>query len=193
MAQPDDDARRDAARIAVGAAELDRMVEAMKSSVDDSLRGGRVSIPPTLGIMTRADPDAAPEVTVAVLAVPFNSDAEKREALRAVGRRLFAEKSVPVAAVLACEAWLASMRPGDRRRPADHPDREEVILCQGCTLGHKHAAFATLPLTRGDGNRIIPGAWRPTVTEHCEARLVLQLWDGFFEHVARKFGYFERN
>ena len=121
------------------------------------------------------------------LSIPFNELHEKHEALRNIGRTLYAEQRIPVVAVMSSEAWV-SPDPGPGKQPADHPERREAIIVAGSTLGMKHMALRRLFVTRGDADRLVPGEFEPVITEGVVTKLLNQLWAGFFEVVMQKYG-----
>lgn len=155
--------------------------------VRECLSRPRSSWTPSVAVLLRDLPHSPGRTHLYVLDVPFNKTDEKREAIRNVGRTLYAAQCVPALAVMSSEAWL-SPDPGPGRAPADHPDRREVIIVAGSTLGGHHMALQQLPVTRDDSDKLVPGLLGEPVTKGIETTLLNQLWAGFFEVVIKKHG-----
>lgn len=128
------------------------------------------------------DPASGGQMTVMhALAAPFNTAEEKQGALRGIGRRLYAEKQVPVMAVLSSEAWLSrnpAFSAANSSRPEFDPDRQETVICMAATFTGHHL-FRSVPISRrGPAITIVPGqAGEWTTTGR--SPLLGQFWYGF--------------
>src|SRR5262245_6779655 len=96
---------------------------------------------------------------------PTWSAGPKVERYRRAGGSFQGTGQVPVAVVAFQEAWAAPPRDGDQRRPADHPDRYEVIVIGGGALGWRegegvyqaHRMAGVLNLSRDQQGRLVVG------------------------------------
>jgi hypothetical protein len=141
---------------------------------------------PHLSVMTQARPEAERQIELYCLYVDFNTPEEKQGYLRHLGRKLYQEQRFPLAVVLTCEAWRSSR--GDMA-PADDPAREEVLVASGLSLGRRHAAATSMPITRTAGGPIQPATFEPPATGgEVGLPLVDSFFHGFFEATARQMG-----
>lgn len=124
---------------------------------------------------------AEPELTLCSLCVPFNEGFEKRSALSGIGRKFYEEGKLPLAVFLCSEAWFAPSRPGVQ--PRDCPDRREVILVFGLSLGRRFSAIISIPVRRDEANRMVPDG---DAIESLDGKPTLldAFYAGFFSAVA---------
>lgn len=175
----------DTTTAAATTAELVDMLRALSDHVDGSLADGVRSLAPMLLVKTRGWGGKPDELRLHLLLVPFNEDAEKRAVLRELGRRLYADQVVPAGAALCSEAWTAAdLAPGEK--PADSPDRREVVVVFAGSLDRGRAAMRAMFVSRDGADVIVPGRWEDPQTEGMAAPLLNHLWSGYFEAVLAK-------
>lgn len=111
----------------------------------------------------------------------FNTDAEKRSALLRVGATVYESRTVPVAAVLSSEAWLA---PQTERhvQPKDHPDRREVIIVAAINANNSSCALSHMEVRRVDG-LIQPGTFGELQSQGAGFPLLKYVFAGFVQAV----------
>lgn len=163
--------------------------EKLKAAVEEEIERARSYLAgaktrgfvPVLTAVCR-DPDLNSRVAVFFLVdADMNDHDKKREALEALGVKVYLMKVVPVAAMLTTECWRSVSREGRPPvlPPRDDPEREEGVICQGVVAGGKVQATAFLPVSRDYKNRIVPGTPEPTWTEGGEFDLLDHFFHGF--------------
>lgn len=115
-------------------------------------------------------------MTAVLLHEPFDEADEKNRAMRNVGRQVYREQLMPMAAVLCSDAWVAPDRPG--MQPRDCSDRREAIVVAGQTIGGKHQAITRMFYTRTADGMIVAGKFE-AISTTAQAFLVEQVWHGF--------------
>lgn len=175
----------------VSADEFKKTMTDLCAWVRDSLADDPdTSWTPTLIVLNLSWPKLEREVHLYVLDVDFNEDEEKHALLYKIARTLYEAKKVPIAAFLTAEAWQSCRREGSpRMQPRDDPNRQEIIMVAGLTLGRKLAAMNSLPIRRDHDNRIVPGEFGDLQTQGVESRLLNELFTGF----ANSIGSLSRN
>lgn len=137
------------------------------------------SVMPHVAVLAKHDPDEEPTTHLHAMAVPFNTYAEKRKAMRGIGTRLHELEQIPMAVALFCECWMAPDVGGVK--PKDHPDRREGLLVAATTLGHKRAGHWSTPLDRRRG-KIVPARLVETKGE-VTLPILEHVFRGFFDPV----------
>jgi hypothetical protein len=150
---------------------------------------------PMLAVWTRREPGAPVALLLHALAVSFNEDNEKRPLLFALGKRMWAEdKTFPTAILLSSEAWAApdhSGESGQHVQPRDSPERREVIVIHATSLDMTIQAMCMAPVTRDEGNQIVPGEFGEIIAswhegQRVETRLLNHFVYGFFDETAKR-------
>lgn len=116
------------------------------------------------------------------IALPFNSDDEKLAAAIYLGRSLSQASQngeVCVAISLISEAWTAIVKPGEQYvRPADHPDRQEVLIVQSLALGSNLGRMSSREISRDAAGAIhCNGEWQHA--DGCEMYLLQKVFSAF--------------
>lgn len=170
--------------------ELLGLVRTHAQWVKQCLASPHTSWMPALAVLGREMLGCQGGVIMHALAVPFNSDDEKRGCMRQIGRRLYADQVIPAAAVMSSEAWVATDPIGKRdpRPPAERPDRREAVVIQGCATGGKPAVSMCMFITRDPSDVIVPGEWEEPNTEGTTTKLLNYIWLGYFDVVRQKYG-----
>lgn len=126
-------------------------VKATRARLDDK----PTDLIPMLVVKTR-DPTGKDGIVLAALAVPFNEYEEKRDALMTVGRRVFAERVVPLAITLSCEAWLAQQDEiPSGGMPRDSATKREAVILAAASMGRKFQSLTAIIVERDPENRMI--------------------------------------
>lgn len=171
--------------------ELRSLVDVQAGYVEAVLREGEASLTPSLLLQTKVDPTAASEQAVYMLAIDFNDDHVKRQALRKIGAAQYGAKRFITAAVLASECWRAPDRgPDGRTVPADNSRREEGVIVFGMSLEmapRQEAVSAFYPVARVRGG-MRQLTRQPERADRVTSPLLYQVYAGFFLEVARKQG-----
>jgi hypothetical protein len=140
-----------------------------------SLAKDTASIMPHLLIHT-VGANGERELVISAMAVAFNEEAEKAQALFNVGQMLRQKQQAPMAVFMISEAWFAK---GPREiEPRHNPERREVLAIFGTDITFEQRMIADADITRGPENKIILA---PGFTKHPQARVpILQhLLHGF--------------
>lgn len=158
-----------------------RHAEAARSAL---LGGKQASLCPMLLVVSRRPGSEDDIAELICVAGGFNTEEEKVDVMRLAGRRAYEARTVPVAAVLASEAWVAAQKVGEPRcQPKDHPQRREVVVVAGTVLGHRHNAVGRMPVTRNGRGGIVLGALDGFQTAGVTLPLLQEVWRGFFAPV----------
>jgi hypothetical protein len=139
---------------------------------------------PTIAVLCRSDPfcEGTNKIVMVVLNVPFNEDDEKHLAMTNVGRKLFDDRIIPAGAIFSSEAWMSRHDPNEpRREPRHAANRREVIIVLGSSFDGQQVCCQNLPITRGDGHRMIPGEWQLREAGRIQPRLLAKMWIGYME------------
>src|SRR5262245_47071160 len=121
-------------KMLIDADALETLVRDVEQGVRELLKTPQKELAPGLLVFARESPDDAGKNVLLDLGW-WSDDEEKVERYRRAGGSFQGTGQVPVAVVAFQEAWAAPPRDGDQRRPADHPDRYEVIVIGGGALG----------------------------------------------------------
>ncbi len=132
--------------------DFDAFVADQVDWLNSRLKDKPTSIIPMLAIKI-TDSEGKQGLTIAALATDFNEDHEKRTALMAVGRKLYAEKVLPLAVALSCEAWLAQ-DPPKGIEPRHFAGKREVALVVAQSIGNKLTKMVSIAVKRDDRNRM---------------------------------------
>lgn len=129
------------------------------------------------------DPESGREsIVLHAIAVPFNTDKEKRGILRQLGAELYGTKLMPVLAVLSAEAWLSKdprYAAGNDSRPEFDPQRQEVIVCMAATFCCQLLVLSSLQVHRNGSNKIVPDAKPRDWMAAGRSPLLEAFWAGF--------------
>lgn len=123
-------------------------IDMLKRRLDDKPK----SIMPHLAIKT-VDMEGKESLTLCAIAMDFNEHAEKRALLMGLGRKMYEDKQIPLAAALSCEGWLAQNAPPGTQ-PRDCANKREVVLVVAADLGNKHVKMTSIPVKRDYRNRM---------------------------------------
>lgn len=126
-----------------------------------------------------------------VIASDFNEDEEKREAMREIGIQCKDKKMIPCAVFMASEAWMSMQDKKDVdangfTRPRDDPNRKEVLIISGMTI-KKEVIAGMIPIKRDENNLIVKDG-EPDFSMQCEAFLLSEFFNGYFESTKKKYG-----
>jgi len=152
----------------------------MVTTLADNDVGDRAIMPRMVaGFLTH---DGQQSFAVYGIALPFNSDEEKLLAAISLGRSLSAASSsgsVCVAIAMLTEAWTAIAKPGEQYvRPADHPDRKEVVVVQSLALGSELGRMSSRDISRDAAGAIrFSGDWQHA--EGCKMYLLQKVFAAF--------------
>lgn len=152
--------------------------------------GDHKSWTPSLAALVKAHPDDKGELFLHVLAVPFDEHEEKHDAMMQIGRSIYQAKKIPVAAVLASEAWMSKQRPGqvaEYCEPRHDPMRQEGIIIFGLTIDGKHALITHAPFER-DAKENIKAEAFGEIMKGAKLALLASFYRGFFEVPMAKAG-----
>lgn len=114
--------------------------------------------------------------------LPFNSDEDKLAAAIYLGRSLSQasrDGKACVAISMVSEAWTAIVKPGEQYvRPADHPDRKEVVVVQSLALGSKLGRISSRDISRDAAGAIrLSGEWQNA--QDCEMYLLHNVFGAY--------------
>lgn len=163
--------------IAVSPEQLREWIQNQQQFVLQALKEPCDDWTPHLIAMTKHDPAEPWAASVYALAVPFNEDDEKREAMKRIGRDLYAKELLPGAVTLSAEAWRSKKQGIEPRHDADR--RECIIVC-GRTFLSQRTAWSTLPIARDTAGKIIAADFEPIV-EGPRTPLLDWFYSGFAE------------
>lgn len=161
-------------------AEVCEKTHAMATDIT-ALAAGDQSVMPGLvaGFLTH---DGQQSFAVYGIALPFNTDEEKLAAAIYLGRSLSQASKKGQACVaisMVSEAWTAIVKPGEQYvRPADHPDRKEVVVVQSLALGSKLGRMSSRDISRDASGAIcFSGEWQHS--DDCEMYLLQKVFAAF--------------
>lgn len=151
-------------------------------ALDIAVRGqGGQSVMPVLiaGFLAH---DGQQSFAVYGISLPFNTDEEKLAAAIYLGRSLSQASQngqVCVAISMVTEAWTAIAKPGEQYvRPADHPDRKEVVVVHSLSLGSELGRMSSRDISRdADGAIRFSGDWQHA--EGCKMHLLQKVFAAF--------------
>lgn len=107
----------------------------------------------------------------------------KERLMTGIGQKIFELRKLPLAAVLASEAWLSRQEPDHQAvMPAgDDPLRYEVIVLAGTTINHSASCLGMMTITRTPENIIRPGKFQKieNTTGHSETFIVDRLFEAY--------------
>lgn len=138
--------------ILISESDFEAFVASQLDWLKTMLKDKPESLMPHLAIKTW-DIEGKDGLTLCALAVDFNEHAEKRKVLMGIGRKMYEDKQIPVAAALSCEGWLATNLP-QGWQPRDSVRRREVVLLVAADLSNKHVKLASIPVKRDHRNRM---------------------------------------
>ena len=126
--------------------------------------------------------DGQRSFTAYAIALPFNSDEDKLAAAIYLGRSLSKASQngeACVAISMFTEAWTAIAKPGEQYvRPADHPDRKEVVVVQSLALGSELGRMSSRDILRDAAGAIrFSGDWQHA--EGCKMYLLQKVFAAF--------------
>jgi hypothetical protein len=145
---------------------------------------GNESLMPQLVIITR-NPDGKDEMTLCALAVPFNEDHEKRTVLFKLGKKMYDEQKLTLAAILSSEAWMSQRTAENPMRgvqPRHDPNRKENIIVVGSGLMQHQRLFICTPVKRDDKNLMVIDGESREIPE-AQFPLLEHFWRGFFHAI----------
>lgn len=184
-------------------ADVDELIDMARGMLERELSGGSTSLMPQLLVKVRTQPDEPSALILYALAVDFNTTDEKHALMRRLGRDLYTDEKIPVAACMVTEAWTSTQAPGAPRiEPRLDPNRREVLIAQAATNGawSSKAAGTTrmvrIPVRRDAGNRFVAdgpaydSASDPVLKE-LRAQLLRVFFMGFIEISLRKLAEME--
>jgi hypothetical protein len=160
------------------------LIERNRKFVDMQIENGTNGLTPFLFVMGTDE-----KLTVSALAVPFNTDLEKRVAMMDCGRRCYRDREIPVLVSLACEAWQSEQVVGERRKyliPEDDPARKEIaIVFTASIVSPQRVAVSTREIVRRgvSGNLCAIGEWSEDDSGTATSPLLMHFFRGFFSHV----------
>ena len=171
------------------AEELLAMVREQAAWVETCLQTLHSSWTPNLAIKCRdlAESSKDGKWIMMALAVDFNTDEEKHRTMFQIGQRLYRDQVMPACVVFTCEAWQAEQKV-PHVQPKDCPDRKEVIVLMGASLGNGHLVHASMPISRDRLDMIVPSKFPEPITSGLQMNLLGHLWRGYFDEVIQKFG-----
>lgn len=152
----------------------------MASDIAGMVEGDQSVMPGLVaGFLTH---DGQQSFAVYGIALPFNTDEEKLAAAIYLGRSLSHASQngqVCVAIAMVTEAWTAIVKPGEQHvRPADHPDRKEVVVVHSLALGSELGRMSSRDISRdADGAIRFSGDWQHA--EGCEMYLLQKVFAAF--------------
>jgi hypothetical protein len=143
---------------AVSADRLRGLVE-REAEASRTVATGQRSLAPALTVLSRGmGPDAPERTSVFVSAVPFDEHDQKHALLEGLGRQIYLAREIPMAAVLAAEAWSSERPEGAPDiEPRHDPGRREVIAVFGLALVGAIGRGAMMAVTRDGQGRMTPG------------------------------------
>lgn len=161
---------------------LTDLMTTQRDWVDACLARGMRQWTPSLAVDYCTLPAFERRRELCMLDVSFDTPAEKKVVLTALGRRCFEEDRMVYQLAFCGTAWLTEQPDG---RPRDDPGRREVVILFG-----QHAAgwqaCAHLPLERGPDGVIRPGAWEEMPAAGLRLALLRHFWDGYLESIERQ-------
>jgi hypothetical protein len=166
--------------------EFDNHLKKCADMAMDHLHDKRESLVPQLLIVGK-DMDGEIHLTVCMLAVGFNEDKEKRDALFQVGWKFYENEEVPLAVFLTAEAWLSHERK-PHVEPRHDPDKKEVIVIFGLSLNGDHQRMVHIPVRRQNGKMVGGELQSYGEDDKVQCLLLGHFYRGFMEHFKEAFG-----
>lgn len=122
---------------------------------------------------------------VVVIACGFGD--KKRETIFDIGKQFSEKQMIPAAVFMGAESWM-SRKPKAGVIPSQDPDREEVIVIQGKSIGKECSSMTTIPISRNEDGFIIQSG-EPFVMPDkgtLETPLLDQFYYGFFDKAMKR-------
>jgi hypothetical protein len=142
----------------------------------------RQGLTPELVVLTR-DMDLKEEIVFIMIAVDFNESKVKHQIMFNAAVQIYEMKKVPVAIVLAFEAWCAKRSKDtdyQNVQPRHDPMRFETIMVVGAGLEKKQRLTIMTPIIRDkDSNNIVVNG-EPEEFDGPMMFLLDHFWRGFF-------------
>ncbi len=170
-------------RVLPNDAKLDELAEICRKFADRQLDGSNNSVNPHLFVWAFGVGDREPGLELSCLAMPFNSAAEKAEALRIVGRSMYGRRKAPLAVFLMSEAWSSAQAADEPRKyalPEQDPQRKEVLIYTGCSTDGRFRHGSRVVRRDAESKMHIDGDWQITEPQHIGGLpLVMRVFEGF--------------
>jgi hypothetical protein len=119
--------------------------------------------------------------TVDIIGAPWKDDAEKREAIMAIGTAIIGSKEPVLAYSMLSECWTSRYKPDEKQRatrPEFDPQRREAVVCLASTgKEHKFSAWIIERDAQGRCAKLTentePGQWSSWMTDALDKAIEL--------------------
>jgi len=158
-----------------------------KFTIDRLKEESTEGLHPELVVMTK-DMDLKEEITLLLIASGFNESEEKHKILFGVGRKFYEDQKIPVAIILASEAWCSKRAENEDWKdcqPRHDPMRTEGIIVAGQSMDQKQCMTIMTPVKRDEKNRIVIDG-DSDESDGAAFFLISHFWRGYFSVVAEK-------
>lgn len=121
------------------------------------------------------------EHAIVVIADGFRETESKYKTIFTIGQRFEEEKMIPAAVFMGSEAWT-SRNPKAGVMPSQDPDRKEVIVLSGVSIGRECRSITMIPIKHDADGKIIRDGEEEKYPEgaQIESPLLDQFFHGFF-------------
>jgi hypothetical protein len=127
------------------------------------------------------------EMAIFIIGSDFNEHNEKMTITRGIGEECFKNKYLPVAAFMASEAWVSTVKVDDYKPdmrmnvtpPSQDPNKKECIIIAGKTPFNDCKVGVMIPVRRNDKNIMERDGDNSVVKEELKSPLLNQFFIGF--------------
>ena len=136
------------------------------------------------------DRELKPVIHAYMLAGPFNEHEEKTAAMRSMGRLIYKQLVIPSILMFVSEAWAVTRERYDDSKvePRNDLNKTEILSFVGLGAGHTSAVVGHMPIVRDDRDIIQPGKFEFPPSDGCKAKLLENVFVGYFEVALKNIG-----
>lgn len=166
--------------IHISQSDFDTFVASQVDFLKSRLKEKPDSLMPYLAVKT-VDMKGKEGLTLAAIASGFNENAEKRWALRMLGRKTYEQQEIPLVVALCSEAWVAT-NPPKGTEPRHCENKREVGVVAAVSIDHR-TKIVSIPVRRDGQNRMEMVEDTVVIGGNSRFPLLDQFFHGFFAAV----------